>query len=294
MSKRILTIINPASGKEYPILSPLNRYFNKAGWKWDLVVTQKENPIKAQIKRYDLKKYDYIVPYGGDGTIIETASILANTKHIMFPLQGGTANFIANELKIPSNPEQALNQLITNKLTQTAINTGYANSAFFLTGLIIGPLAQINTKTNRQLKNHGGIFAYLQTLMSELPQVKPSQYIIKYRNQSQTTQAIGILVLNGNISLFPNIQISSQTNYSSHNLVAASIPAPSIASITQSLFSLIQSQNLDHAMQNWVAPTIIIEAASQFDVMAGDKTFKTQQLVIKNLQKSLNILIPNI
>ena len=40
MKRRVLVVINPASGKPQPILHTLNRVFREAGIDWDISLTQ--------------------------------------------------------------------------------------------------------------------------------------------------------------------------------------------------------------------------------------------------------------
>jgi diacylglycerol kinase family enzyme len=93
MYKRIHVIINPASGKDEPVLSVLNTVFIEANVEWDAYVTKKDDEIREVTKRYAGQHgIDAILAYGGDDTVAEVAAGLIGTNIPLGILPGGTAN----------------------------------------------------------------------------------------------------------------------------------------------------------------------------------------------------------
>lgn len=76
--KHIYFIINPASGKEEPILSYINQVFDNSGTDWDVAIT-KRGTSAGDIARTLTGKTDLIAVYGGDGCVTEVASVLCGT-----------------------------------------------------------------------------------------------------------------------------------------------------------------------------------------------------------------------
>ena len=70
---RIHVVVNPASGKDKPIINILNRVFNRYGVDWDVSITRKYGDATAFARRAATNGYDLVAGYGGDGTEIEPA-----------------------------------------------------------------------------------------------------------------------------------------------------------------------------------------------------------------------------
>ena len=185
-------------------------------------------------------------------------------------------------------------QLLTkNKLKNKTIDVADINDYLFLTAAVIGPLATINAKTSRQMKDSSGFLAYLKTTLNSLPKTKTIPFIITDQNGKIThTKGISMLVLNGNIRLFLGLPLSKKTDYHQHQLVAATIPKPNFDLIIQGISDIVQNHSLDTILNTCASPQLTIESKNSVSVMAGDKIFTTKTLNIVNHPKSLSILTP--
>ncbi|MEO6630239.1 MAG: acylglycerol kinase family protein, partial [Mucilaginibacter sp.] len=105
--KHIHFIINPASGKEEPVLSYINRLFTGSRVNWDISVTKKDKGA-GEIARSLIGKTDLIAVYGGDGCVTAVAAALHGKLLPMAIIPGGTANVMAKELGIPTDTVEAL------------------------------------------------------------------------------------------------------------------------------------------------------------------------------------------
>lgn len=115
--KRVYVIINPASGKDEPILNMLNDVFNKYGVEWDIFVTKKFGDAEKAAKYAVKHDYDLVVGYGGDGTQHELVNGIIGKKITMGILPGGTGNGFGGGLGIPRDTKKALEILMTSKAT---------------------------------------------------------------------------------------------------------------------------------------------------------------------------------
>src|SRR5689334_18509397 len=92
MYKRIHVIVNPAAGKDTPILGTLNKTFADTGIDWDIFVTKGAGDAHRLAKEAASAGVDAVAVNGGDGTVMEVASGLMNTNVPLAILPGGTAN----------------------------------------------------------------------------------------------------------------------------------------------------------------------------------------------------------
>ena len=99
--KHIHIIINPAAGKDKPILNTLNAAFSGSDIDWNIKITHKFGDAARLAKEAAADGVDLVAGYGGDGTQLEVANGLFRTGVPMAILPGGTGNAMAFELNIP-------------------------------------------------------------------------------------------------------------------------------------------------------------------------------------------------
>ena len=68
--KKIHVIINPASGKDEPILNVINRVFRQYDVDWDLSITHASGDATRFAREAVQAGVDLVASYGGDGTLL--------------------------------------------------------------------------------------------------------------------------------------------------------------------------------------------------------------------------------
>src|SRR5687768_7058761 len=105
--QRIRVIINPAAGKNEPILNTLNDVFHGHELDWEVRITHKFGDATRLAQEAVADGVDLVAGYGGDGTQMEVANGLIGSDIPMAILPGGTGNAMAFELGIPRNLREA-------------------------------------------------------------------------------------------------------------------------------------------------------------------------------------------
>ena len=72
--RRIHEVVNPASGKDEPVLNVLNDVFHRHGVDWNVSITKQYGDATLQAKAALADGVDLVVGYGGDGTQHELAN----------------------------------------------------------------------------------------------------------------------------------------------------------------------------------------------------------------------------
>ena len=127
--RRVHVVVNPASGKDEPILNVLNDVFRQHDVDWDVSVTHKYGDAKAQARAAIADGVDLVVGYGGDGTQHEIANAVVaaaaetGRQVPMGILPGGTGNGFAREMGVPATLRDAVVALCTSSRTR-AIDVG--------------------------------------------------------------------------------------------------------------------------------------------------------------------------
>ncbi|HEY6569625.1 MAG TPA: diacylglycerol kinase family protein [Candidatus Limnocylindrales bacterium] len=169
--RRVHVVINPASGKDEPILNVLNDTFRRHGVTWDASITHGYGDAKTQATAAIADGVDLVAGYGGDGTqheianaVLGAATDLGRTTP-MGILPGGTGNGFAREMGVPTTLAAAVEVLCTSPATRS-IDVGWLRSIgepqvddrFFIQRLYIG--VEPEEQTSRELKDRYGVFAY--------------------------------------------------------------------------------------------------------------------------------------
>ena len=68
LHKKIHVVINPAAGKDEPILNVLNDIFHEHGVDWDVSITKKYGDATVQARAAIARGVTLVAGYGGDGT----------------------------------------------------------------------------------------------------------------------------------------------------------------------------------------------------------------------------------
>lgn len=165
MYKKVLIIVNPASGKN---LAP------KYGEKLAQVLSEafaasvqiKETQGKDDAKHFAAQAqsegYDTVVCLGGDGTVNETIQgLLTNEEKPRFAfIPFGTVNDLARALGYPLDPEAMIQQF--HHMTLDHLDVAIVNDQIFVNVLALGDIPQSVMETSAEDKNNFGFFAYMK------------------------------------------------------------------------------------------------------------------------------------
>ncbi len=161
--KRIHVIVNPASGRNEPILNVLNPVFHARDVRWDVSVTLGAGDCTRYARAAAEDGVDVVAAYGGDGTISEAVSGLVGTGVPLMILPGGTNNVLAAEFGVPAKLAAAAEQLFASQpraVDVGQIDMGEAGVRYFLMRAEIGLPAEMNVETTREMKDKLGPLAY--------------------------------------------------------------------------------------------------------------------------------------
>jgi len=162
--KRIHVIINPAAGKNEPILNVLNDIFHEHGVDWDVSVTKKYGDAAVQAREAAARGASIVAGYGGDGTQHEIANALAGSEVLLGVLPGGTGNGFAHELGLPQKLDEAARLLCTSSRTR-AIDVVRVGDEYFIQRLYTG--TEPEQQTSREMKDKYGPLAYFANMFQQ-------------------------------------------------------------------------------------------------------------------------------
>jgi YegS/Rv2252/BmrU family lipid kinase len=203
----IHVVINPASGKDEPILNAINDVFYKNGIDWTVSITKKYGDATTQA--YDAIKAGagMVVGYGGDGTQHEIANAVLRAATEtgkttpMGVLPGGTGNGFAREMNIPKKLRPAVELLCSgNTLRQidvaemSDLGKAHVEDKYFIQRLYIG--IEPEEQTSREMKDKYGVFAYAVSMDERSKTTKDSKYNVTIDGDEVEFNAFKLYVVN--------------------------------------------------------------------------------------------------
>lgn len=191
--KRIHVVINPASGKNEPILNTINEVFSQHDVEWSVSVTKKYGDATEFARQAAAEGYDIVAGYGGDGTQHEIANGIVGTDALHGVLPGGTGNGFANEMGTPNKLRPALELLCTDH-TVRHVDVVRVNDGYFIQRLYVG--IEPEQQTSRESKDKYGTFAYAIDSFHRAKDIKEVKYQLTIDGESIEFMAVKIYVVN--------------------------------------------------------------------------------------------------
>lgn len=198
--KKAMLIINPTSGGE-KALDYKEKLENKAKEYFEYVetkITEKAKDATAFAEEASMENYEAVIVFGGDGTINEVISGIAEKNYIpkLGIIPGGTGNLITKLLEISQDIDEAIDQLDFNKTN--AIDIGKANKSYFGYIFSVGSLPEAIHNVEIEDKTKYGVLAYAINTIKSVIKDEVFNIKIETENGSYEGEASQVLVLLSN------------------------------------------------------------------------------------------------
>lgn len=168
-------VINPASGKNQPMLNIINDVCRKHGVQWDVSVTHKYGDAAVQAQAAIAAGADLVAGYGGDGTQHELANAIlrAERKVPLAILPGGTGNGYCRENNVPDELEAAVELMCTSTKLRD-VDVVKLGDEYFIQRLYTG--VEPEEQTSREMKDKYGVLAYALTAKQQAQAIVETAY----------------------------------------------------------------------------------------------------------------------
>jgi diacylglycerol kinase (ATP) len=193
MSRKLLFIINPKSGKKLGPSLPqlikkgLQGKFEFEIWFWNKVDDFEEIPSKLESGNYS-----DVVAVGGDGTVNMVAKAIVGSGMALGILPAGSGNGLARSLMLPMNPIKALDCIVNGK-TQV-IDSGTVNGKAFFCTSGLGFDAHVGHLFAESVKR--GLSSYVKIIWNEFRSYQAMTYKLRFNGNELERKAFLITVAN--------------------------------------------------------------------------------------------------
>ena len=198
--KKAMVIINPTSGGEQA-LNYKEKIENKAKKYFEIVetrITEKALDATHFAEEATKEKYEAVIVFGGDGTVNEVVSGIAEKEFIpkLGIIPGGTGNLITKLVQIDQDIDKAIESLdfnLTNK-----IDIGKANDHYFGYIFSVGSLPEAIHNVEIEDKTKFGMFAYAINTVKSVIRDEVFNIKVETENGNYEGEASQVLVLLSN------------------------------------------------------------------------------------------------
>lgn len=198
--KKAMVIINPTSGGEQA-LNYKEKIENKAKEYFKVVetrITEKALDATHFAEEAAKEKYEAVIVFGGDGTVNEVISGIAEKEYIpkLGIIPGGTGNLITKLVQIDQDIDKAIESLDFNLINK--IDIGKANDHYFGYIFSVGSLPEAIHNVEIEDKTKFGMFAYAINTVKSVIRDEVFNIKVETENGNYEGDASQVLVLLSN------------------------------------------------------------------------------------------------
>lgn len=196
---KVLMFYNPYSGNGIfkNNLDLIIEKYQERGFQLVPVRGNKNHLLDTVMKNMDQEEFRQIIVAGGDGSINICVNAMVDNG-IDLPLAifpAGTANDFATYFNMPDTIEGMIGVALADNIIPADV--GVVNGKCFVNVAAIGNMVDVSQKTNPELKNTLGRFAYYLTGLTELSDLHPINMKLTTPDREYKEQMLFMLVMNG-------------------------------------------------------------------------------------------------
>jgi diacylglycerol kinase (ATP) len=286
--KKVHVIINPAAGKDEPILNTINKVFHQYGIDWQVSITKKFGDATRLAKQAIADGVDLVAGYGGDGTQMEIANAVRGTKTPMAILPGGTGNAMSFELKVPRKLEQAAELICQSKKLQK-IDLARIGDQYFMLRAYSG--IEESDKTSRENKDRYGNLAYILDTLHGLKNPPHANYRLNIDGLEIEEEGLTCLILNagsiGGVDLHATDKVKVSDGLLDVFMVSTKLS--SVQSLASYLLDVGKSQIGVH---HWKGKEIHVEADPPQTSWIDGELYGPTPYTISVIPRGVSIVVP--
>lgn len=293
MYKRVHVIVNPAAGKDTPILGALNKAFSECGIDWDVYITKGAGDAHRLAREAVEAGADAVAVNGGDGTVMEVASGLMNTNVPLAILPGGTANVMSVELAVPSDIAQACALLCDQDMGMIRpVDMGQVGDHTFMLRVGMGLEATMVEGADRDLKSRVGTLAYILSALQALNNPPLARYLLTLDDKEIEVEGITCMVANSGSMGTPGLRLAPNIDVSDGLLDVLVIRRGDLGALLSVAASVVAGNENAEPLQHWQARNVRVVAAPIQSVQVDGEILLETPVEVKVVPQALKVIVP--
>ncbi len=284
---KIHVVVNPASGKDQPILNTLNDVFVQYGVDWSISVTKKYGDATEQTRAALDHGVDLVAGYGGDGTQHEVANALLGTGRPMGILPGGTGNGFAREMGIPKKLREAVELLCTSSRVSN-VDVARVGDAWLIQRMYAG--IEPDQQTTRAQKDKYGVLAYGITGARRLRTMRDTSFRLTIDGRTVEVSGVKCYVVNSGMT-GTGVTIG-QTFSINDGLLDVFVLARNPLSLMAAEQRLLHLETPIEGFHYWQGRTIHIEAEPPQTIWTDGEYWGQTPVTVEVVPGALGVVVP--
>lgn len=288
---RVKVIINPAAGRPEPILSVLNDVFAPAGIDWEVDITHKSGDGVAAARQAADEGYDLVAVYGGDGSVSEVVSGLAEGGPPILLLPGGTGNALAADLGIPPGLAEAAALAVGEAGEVRRVDVGRSGKLWFVLRLTTGFEADMVSAATQEMKDRFGWLAYAFTGLMAISDAPMVTYRITVDGVEVECEGLAALVANSAMVGVSSLRIAADVDVSDGLLDVVVAQRADLPGLIGSAADAAQGQQ-PRMMSRWRGKEIRVETTPPQAVLADGEDAGMTPVDVTVVPGAVGVLVP--
>jgi len=288
---RVKVIINPAAGQAEPVLSVLNDVFGPAGIEWDVAITHKSGDGLTAARAAAGQGYDLIGAYGGDGSVSEVVSGLAEGGPPILLLPGGTGNALAADLGIPPGLAEAAALAVGEAGEVRRVDVGRSGKLWFVLRLTTGFEADMVSAATQEMKDRFGWLAYAFSGLMAISDAPMTMYRITVDGAEVECEGLAALVANSAMVGVSSLRIAADVDVSDGLLDVVVVQRADLPGLIGSAADAAQGQQ-PRMMSRWRGKEIHLETTLPQAVLADGEDAGLTPVGVTVVPGAVGVLVP--
>lgn len=289
--KRARIIINPAAGKAEPVLSVLNDVLGAAGIDWDVAITHAPGDGVAAAREAVKQGFDLVGIYGGDGTVAEVASALAEGGPPILLLPGGTGNALAADLGIPPLLADAVALAVGDAAEVRRVDLGRMGERWFVLRVTMGIETTMVDATTREMKDRYGWLAYALAGVQALSAPPVAKYTVTVDGTTFECEGVAAMVANSASTGVAGMRLATDIDVSDGVLDVVVVETAALPSLLASAADAAQGQE-PRGLRRWSGAKIRVEAHPAQAVLTDGEEAGSTPVDITVVPGAVGVLVP--
>ena len=287
--KRVHVIVNPASGKDQPILKTLNSVFHDAAIDWDVYITKKGGDARRLAMEAVQAGADAVAVYGGDGTIAEAAAGLFNSEMPLVLLPGGTTNATARSLGISVDLAEAAKLLADPDAQVRVMDMLQVGDQYFFGVVAIGIPGEVATMADREAKDRFGNLAYALSAIKATVRAPNSDYLITLDGQDIHSHGVMCIVLNQSAGL---MHIKPPIDGADGLLDVAVFRDENVATVSKAAANVLLHNESVVPVDHWQGREVTVVSQPAQAVQADGEVLSAGSVTVRVLPGAVRFVVP--
>lgn len=290
--RRVQVIVNPAAGKDQPILKTVNAALQTSGVEWDLSVTKDAGDAHRLAQEAAEAGADLVIVNGGDGTVMEAASGLVSTETSLAIIPGGTANVMAAELGIPTSLEESVTLALNPKAQVRPVDMGKIGEHWFLLRAGMGLEAAMVEGADREMKDRFGVLAYGLSALQAMSDPPIARYHLTIDGQAVESEGLTCFIANSGTMGRPGLNLAPGIDVSDGMLDVVVVTRADLPGLLALAASVVGGSENPNTLQRWQAREIYVEAEPPQTVQVDGELIGQTPITARVIPHAVRIIVP--